>query len=585
MPSTYTNRLRLTLPATGELNGVWGTTVNTGVTELLDASIAGSATLSTWGGTGVAYTLSSNNGIADEARCMFLVASGSPGEAKNIICPAVTKLYILRNSVAGGFSVTLKTLNGTGVTVPNGATMILRCDGTNVTDAITRISSLTLNSALPVTSGGTGNTTGNAPTATALQTSRTLWGQSFSGAANVSGNLTSVGNITGTGAVTITATLAPLGLVATGANDVSISTNGSQRMVVDSSGAVGLGNSSPSANLHIGNALFGSQVLAFSHAGSSAATLDFRCNGAAFSNGWIQYDGATGAMRFATTGNERMRIDGSGVIRYSNQLRSTGQSANQVTASLTTGISDANFKLWVSNGTSGTASGTTMAALMLAYEGVSSSTSGLSFLRGATATDASMGLWAGNAERMRIDSSGNLLVGTTTSLGSGYRAQIIAATSGSGLIAQCATDIEAPVDLWNTATSGDNNFSRFFTEGGTGTIRGSITYNRAGGLVAYNTTSDRRAKDLLGPVENAGEIIDALQVHLGRMKGASVERPMFVADEVQAVAPYAVTGEAGAEDADGRPIYQQIDVSSLVPLLIAEVQALRQRVAALEATK
>lgn len=141
MPSTYTPRLRLTLPATGELINTWGGTVNTGITELVDVSIAGSATLSTWGGAGVAYTLSNNNGVADEARSMFLLATGSPGENKNIICPAVTKLYVVRNSVSGGYSVTLKTAAGTGITVSNGNTQVLWCDGTNVVEATTEMTS------------------------------------------------------------------------------------------------------------------------------------------------------------------------------------------------------------------------------------------------------------------------------------------------------------------------------------------------------------------------------------------------------------------------------------------------------------
>jgi hypothetical protein len=144
MPSTYTTRLRLTLPATGELTNTWGTTVNTGITELVDASIAGAATLSTWGGAGVAYTLSNNNGVTDEARCMFIVASGSPGEAKNIICPAVSKLYVVKNEVTGGFSVTLKTASGSGITVENGKTAILRCTGTDVVDAITQLPAFSL---------------------------------------------------------------------------------------------------------------------------------------------------------------------------------------------------------------------------------------------------------------------------------------------------------------------------------------------------------------------------------------------------------------------------------------------------------
>jgi hypothetical protein len=162
MPSTYTSRLRFTLPATGELTNVWGNTVNNGITELVESAIAGAATLSTWGGAGVAYTLSNNNGAADEARCMFLVASGTPGENKNIICPAVTKLYVVQNNVSGGFSVTLKTSAGTGITVPNGTTMFLRCDGTDVVDAFTRASSLSLGTALTVANGGTGQTTASA---------------------------------------------------------------------------------------------------------------------------------------------------------------------------------------------------------------------------------------------------------------------------------------------------------------------------------------------------------------------------------------------------------------------------------------
>jgi hypothetical protein len=65
---------------------------------------------------------------------------------------------VVRNNVSGGFSVTLKTSAGTGITVPNGTTMFLRCDGTDVVDAFTRASSLSLGAALSAASGGTGLT-------------------------------------------------------------------------------------------------------------------------------------------------------------------------------------------------------------------------------------------------------------------------------------------------------------------------------------------------------------------------------------------------------------------------------------------
>lgn len=80
--------------------------------------------------------------------------------------------------------------------------------------------------------------TGNAGSATQLLNARTLWGQSFNGGANVSGNLTSVGNITGTGGVTLTATAAQLTLAATGSNSVSIRTNGVERLRAYGGGGV-----------------------------------------------------------------------------------------------------------------------------------------------------------------------------------------------------------------------------------------------------------------------------------------------------------------------------------------------------------
>jgi hypothetical protein len=183
------------------------------------------------------------------------------------------------------------------------------------------------------------------------------------------------------------------------------------------------------------------------------------------------------------------------------------------------------------------------------------------------------------ATRLVIDTSGNLLVGTMTAgAGIGFNTRLaVDAGDGEPSIFKTSGGANAYCSrVWNSATSGDNKFIQFITETA-GTDRGSITYNRAGGLVAYNVTSDYRAKDISGPVVNSGTLIDSVPVYMGKMKGATQERPMFIAHETPA---YAHTGEKDAVDADGKPVYQQMDASALIPVMWAEIQSLRQRLSA-----
>jgi hypothetical protein len=190
---------------------------------------------------------------------------------------------------------------------------------------------------------------------------------------------------------------------------------------------------------------------------------------------------------------------------------------------------------------------------------------------------------AGNAisftQPMTLDSSGNLLVGTTSQItGEKFAADTTGASAKAITARNNAGSGAATIFVWNSATSGDNLFIGFGTEDN-GSQRGSISYNRTGGLTAYNTTSDYRAKDIIGPVQNSGALIDSVPVYMGKMKGATQERPMFIAHETPA---YAHTGEKDAVNADGNPVYQQMDASALIPVMWAEIQSLRARVAALE---
>lgn len=130
MASTYSPNLRLELIGTGEQQGTWGSTTNTNLGTLLEEAIGGyvSVTVSDVGDT----TLTTNNGSADQSRNMVLNLTGTISAARNVICPAIEKLYVVNNATTGGFSVTLKVSGQTGVTVPNGLTYFVYVDGTDV---------------------------------------------------------------------------------------------------------------------------------------------------------------------------------------------------------------------------------------------------------------------------------------------------------------------------------------------------------------------------------------------------------------------------------------------------------------------
>lgn len=138
MPSSYTSNLRLTLPVTGELAGLWGDTVNTGITQLLDSAISGTVSIDPGDAN---HTLTVTSGAADQARFMFITMTGALTADRNVICPDNSKQYFVTNNTTGGFAITIKTSAGTGVKIPPGKRAAVYCDGTNVLEAITYMTS------------------------------------------------------------------------------------------------------------------------------------------------------------------------------------------------------------------------------------------------------------------------------------------------------------------------------------------------------------------------------------------------------------------------------------------------------------
>jgi len=162
MASTY-SPLKIELIGTGEQTGTWGATTNVNLGENgagLEQAIVGKANLETGDFTVNSYTLpyTQTNGLQD-FRALVLDITATLSAAGTVIVPAIQKPYIILNNSVGGYAVTVKVSGQTGVSVPNGAKILVYNNGTDVGTAITHLTSLTLASALPVASGGSGAST------------------------------------------------------------------------------------------------------------------------------------------------------------------------------------------------------------------------------------------------------------------------------------------------------------------------------------------------------------------------------------------------------------------------------------------
>lgn len=162
------------------------------------------------------------------------------------------------------------------------------------------------------------------------------------------------------------------------------------------------------------------------------------------------------------------------------------------------------------------------------------------------------------SDRARIDSNGNLLVGTTS--GSNARLYVVA---DGGLV--------TPFIVNNTAAGTGASTSAVWRRNGT-TV-GSIDVT--GSTTAYNTSSDYRLKHDITPMTGALAKVALLKPVTYKWNVDDGEGEGFIAHELAEVVPQCVTGEKDAVDADGNPKYQGIDTSFLVATLTAAIQELK----------
>jgi hypothetical protein len=168
--------------------------------------------------------------------------------------------------------------------------------------------------------------------------------------------------------------------------------------------------------------------------------------------------------------------------------------------------------------------------------------------------------------RATIDSSGNLLVGVTATP---------SGTIGGGAF---ISDSNSRKQLYLATTSTSSQVLAIFLN--PNGIVGTIETN--GSTTAYNTSSDYRLKESVKPLSGLARV-NALKPSVYKWKVDGSAGEGFLAHELAEVVPFAVSGEKDAVDADGKPTYQGVDLSKLVPILVAAIQELTARVQTLEA--
>jgi hypothetical protein len=351
------------------------------------------------------------------------------------------------------------------------------------------------------------------------------------------------------------------------------------RMVVQANGNVGIGDTTPTEGKLVvrgdantnglfvgGNSTTGQSYGALINAGTNSSDANFRL-----------YDqtGSTSYMFVRGDGNV-----GIGTSSPSSELQVAGSSAIDTGILVTNSRNGVGMALRLDNTNNGAGKGSGIkwesggfvtGAIITRSVGTAASGDAPGYMTFHTSNDSSEDL----AERMRIDSSGNVIQGNNGSHSWTADNNTLFASGGIGVTANSD---------WSLQLAGSTTDRiRFFTSsGGTSTV-GNISVSPAG--TTYNTTSDRRLKDNIQPIADATDkLMDMKPVtHTWIDNPEAPQVHGFIAQEMQEVVPEAVSGDAESDE------MMSMDYGRITPVIVAalqdalkEIKELKTRIAELE---
>jgi len=375
------------------------------------------------------------------------------------------------------------------------------------------------------------------------------------------------------------------GIYSPGADQVAISTNGTGRLFVDSSGNVGVGTTSVDSRLHVNSGA----VDQAAHFQSSDSNVRIKLTDGDATNS-VFVVGKGDSLAFETAGNnERARIDSFGrlLVGTSSSLSAGNWSDSFIQVRGNSSGSTFEGKLALFTGktiASGIGAGESLGRVAFGNgEGGEAAWITAQADAGWSASDypgrLTFSTTADGAssptERMVIKSNGDIRINqnTTSTPGLANTTTGVAIENTNAIFASRASGIALFLNRNNDGASVEFHQS--------GNVVGTISVTAS--ATAFNTSSDYRLKENVVPLTGAADRLKLIPVHrFNFIADPDTTVDGFIAHEAQAVVPECVTGAKDEVDEDGTPVYQGIDQSKIVPLLTAALQEALAKIEVLE---
>jgi hypothetical protein len=617
MSSTFSN-LKFELIGNGEQSGTWGTTTNTNIGTAIEQAVVGMATLDSGDFTANVATLTlTNTNAAQDARALCLnIASGAVSAAGTVNVPAIEKPYIIING--SSFTVTVKVSGQTGVAVPAGKRTVVYNNGTDVGSQINWLAALditTLNATtvdatnVEVTNvkakdGTAGMSIADSTGVVSFTANPILSGGTANGVSYLNGSkvLTTGSALTFDGTI-LSATSAAIGgalgitvggaLTGTTINSTGISLAGSQTL--------NFGGTAQRITGDFSNATVASRVAFQTSTVNGATRVNAIPNGtsqicdvtlwnnsdttnaanarmfvSSSAMGLVSQISGTGTylpIAFDTGGSERVRIDTSGNVGIGTSSPVT------TTARLSVKASD-EYSAGIAIGSNASAvnwarldfKNTNAASPAILYQ----DQSGTFTIRNESASAITFAT-SGGVERMRIDTSGNLLVGASSTLNQG-KLFVKTGSSFTGYNIRSDSDTSAGT-TWGHfyGTSGNNGQANIIIYGN-GNIQNANN--------SYGALSDAKLKENVTDATPKLEKLNQVRIVNFNIKGDEQKQIGVIAQELEQIFPGMVE-QSPDRDKEGNDLgttTKSVKYSVFVPMLIKAIQELKAEFDAYKAT-